>query len=239
MEPTLHEGSQGAAVVDLQRVLNTKVTPIPNLTSDGKFGHYTRDAVVRFQIDNWLVKDGIVGPSTWNALKGRENFVARTTCALVPQPTDTTCWAVATAMTIGGSHPVNAPPGVATTNGLPNDSDLDDFRTTRIFNQYYGLNLMSPQCWLASGLASLISKHGRLLVNTLWNMGSVQSHQGYLGHKGSGGHYRVFVGLRGTEEQATVLIYDPWPPKRGAIYPIDYAKLLRETPGTTYQISFR
>ena len=32
---------------------------------DGIFGPLTRSAVVKFQIDNGLVPDGIVGPRTW------------------------------------------------------------------------------------------------------------------------------------------------------------------------------
>jgi peptidoglycan hydrolase-like protein with peptidoglycan-binding domain len=233
MEPILQQASQGAPVLDLQRLLNTKLTPSPRLAPDGKFGPHTRAAVVRYQDENWLVSDGIVGPSTWNALKGREAFVVRTTCVKVPQPTATTCWAAATAMTLGWRFPVSAPPGVTAANGLPNDSQLDDFPTTTLFNRYYGLTLLAPQSWLPSGLASLIRAHGRLLVNTLWNV------TGYLGHAGSPGHYRVFVGIRGTNECATLLIYDPWPPTQGAIYSIDYAKLISDTPTTTYQISYR
>lgn len=233
MERTLNHGSQGSDVVDLQRLLNVKLRPSANLALDGKFGNHTRDAVIRYQKEYWLMSDGIVGPSTWNALKGREKFMARTTCHLVPQPTPTTCWAAATAMTLGRNTPVNAPPGVSVPNGLPNDSELNNFPTTKRFNQYYGLSLMAPQSWLPSGLASLIRSHGRLLVNTLWNAG------GYVGHTGSAGHYRVFVGARGTEEHATLLIYDPWPPNKGAIYSIDYAKLVRDTSTTTYQISFK
>ncbi|NLI59886.1 MAG: peptidoglycan-binding protein [Clostridiales bacterium] len=59
-------GSVGPEVEFLQRILySIGYDPGP---IDGIFGPLTRSAVVRFQLDNGLVPDGIVGPRTWAAI---------------------------------------------------------------------------------------------------------------------------------------------------------------------------
>lgn len=64
--PILAMGSVGPEVEFLQRILySIGYDPGP---IDGIFGPLTRSAVVRFQLDNGLVPDGIVGPRTWAAI---------------------------------------------------------------------------------------------------------------------------------------------------------------------------
>lgn len=64
--PILAMGSIGPEVEMLQRILfSIGYNPGP---IDGIFGPLTRSAVVRFQLDNGLVPDGIVGPNTWAAI---------------------------------------------------------------------------------------------------------------------------------------------------------------------------
>lgn len=63
--PTLRVMDRGPAVRQLQELLKAQGA---DLTPDGIFGVMTRDAVVRFQADNGLDADGIVGPATWKAL---------------------------------------------------------------------------------------------------------------------------------------------------------------------------
>lgn len=58
--PTLHRGSIGPAVRELQGMLD--------LTTDGIFGPKTEAAVRRFQESRGLTVDGWVGPATWTAL---------------------------------------------------------------------------------------------------------------------------------------------------------------------------
>jgi len=68
----LREGSRGEEVSTLQRELkNRGYFTYPNIT--GYFGPITRDAVIRFQRDNGLLVDGIVGPQTRKALYGQAN----------------------------------------------------------------------------------------------------------------------------------------------------------------------
>jgi putative chitinase len=63
--PVLGRGSQGDAVVQLQDMLRDLNFAV---AIDGDFGPGTEVAVTRFQSENGLAADGIVGPQTWGAL---------------------------------------------------------------------------------------------------------------------------------------------------------------------------
>ncbi|MGR6319819.1 L,D-transpeptidase family protein [Micromonospora soli] len=65
-QPTLRQGSRGAAVTTLQRRLTALHYDVGGV--DGIFGPSTYHAVVAFQKVNSLSRDGIVGPRTWTAL---------------------------------------------------------------------------------------------------------------------------------------------------------------------------
>ena len=66
-DPTLKEGSKGVAVRGLQRRL---IEAGYELEIDGRFGPATEAAVKAYQEANGLDADGIVGPKTWDALRG-------------------------------------------------------------------------------------------------------------------------------------------------------------------------
>jgi putative chitinase len=63
--PVLARGSQGDAVVQLQNLLRDENFAV---AVDGDFGPGTEVAATRFQSENGLTADGIVGPQTWAAL---------------------------------------------------------------------------------------------------------------------------------------------------------------------------
>jgi putative chitinase len=63
--PVLGRGSQGDAVVQLQNMLRDLNFAV---AIDGDFGPGTEVAATRFQSENGLAADGIVGPLTWGAL---------------------------------------------------------------------------------------------------------------------------------------------------------------------------
>lgn len=64
-EPTIQQGSTGAAVRLLQQLLNAHGD---SLAVDGDFGPGTKAAVEAFQHLHRLTVDGVVGPATWHVL---------------------------------------------------------------------------------------------------------------------------------------------------------------------------
>lgn len=65
---TIKLNDRGPEVRKLQLLLNSLVTPRPNLRIDGHFGQRTHQAVVTFQRAKGLTPDGQVGPRTRAAL---------------------------------------------------------------------------------------------------------------------------------------------------------------------------
>lgn len=63
--PVLRRGSEGPEVAKLQTVMRSLAFPI---AIDADFGAATELAVMRFQADNGLESDGVVGPQTWKML---------------------------------------------------------------------------------------------------------------------------------------------------------------------------
>ena len=68
VEGTLRVGDHGPAVEGLQRLLNARLAPSPELDVDGDFGEATRAALNRFQRANGLTPTGVADPSTRKAL---------------------------------------------------------------------------------------------------------------------------------------------------------------------------
>lgn len=67
--PTLRKGSKGSYVTLLQTLLMNKGYKLPKYGADGDFGNETLEAVKRFQEDNGLTVDGVVGTRTWEMLE--------------------------------------------------------------------------------------------------------------------------------------------------------------------------
>lgn len=72
--PVLARGSQGDAVVQLQNLLRGLNFAV---AIDGDFGPGTEVAVTRFQSENGLTADGIVGPQTWGAMDTATSNLAK------------------------------------------------------------------------------------------------------------------------------------------------------------------
>ena len=64
----LQMGASGRLVEDLQRTLNDRLKPSPDLSVDGEFGPITHSAVERFQKQRQLDVTGVVEAATWEAL---------------------------------------------------------------------------------------------------------------------------------------------------------------------------
>lgn len=68
--PTLKNGSKGSVTKSLQILLIGRGYSCGSCGADGDFGNGTMTAVKKFQKNNGLTVDGIVGPATWNKLLG-------------------------------------------------------------------------------------------------------------------------------------------------------------------------
>jgi D-alanyl-D-alanine carboxypeptidase (penicillin-binding protein 5/6) len=67
-EGTLRLGDTGPAVEGLQRLLNARLSPSPELDADGDFGPATQAAITRFQRANGLSPTGLADEATRKAL---------------------------------------------------------------------------------------------------------------------------------------------------------------------------
>ena len=67
MDSILRQGSKGSAVAELQQLLQSKGFYSGKI--DGDFGAGTTNAVLKFQKENGLVPDSIVGSSSWAKLR--------------------------------------------------------------------------------------------------------------------------------------------------------------------------
>jgi serine-type D-Ala-D-Ala carboxypeptidase (penicillin-binding protein 5/6) len=66
--PILKTGAAGLLVESLQRTLNKKLDPLPDIGVDGDFGGQTEEAVKEFQRRHKLPETGAVDAKTWEAL---------------------------------------------------------------------------------------------------------------------------------------------------------------------------
>ncbi len=142
---TLMAGVTGKLVEDLQRTLNARMKPSPELSIDGDFGPATKAAVVRFQETNKLNSDGVVDDRVWNALGA-----LLTSDPPVPAPEIVNREVLPTV----AADPLTGPPHVtckawAVANGKTGellwgsneDQPLDFASTTKIMTAYVVLNL--------------------------------------------------------------------------------------------------
>jgi len=64
----LKKGAEGQLVQAVQRTLNARMSPSPNLSEDGDFGPATESAVRAFQVAQKLTVSGVVNAETFKAL---------------------------------------------------------------------------------------------------------------------------------------------------------------------------
>jgi peptidoglycan hydrolase-like protein with peptidoglycan-binding domain len=82
MDSILRQGSKGSAVSELQQLLQSKGFYSGKI--DGDFGAGTTNAVLKFQKENGLVSDGIVGSSSWAKLRAGIPTLAQGLPTLLP-----------------------------------------------------------------------------------------------------------------------------------------------------------
>jgi hypothetical protein len=218
---TVRQGSKGAAVKLLQRLLNLKHGKNV-LSEDGILGPKTAGELKAFQSKQRLLADGIAGPRSWRALGIKIEIDHPVT--LFPQPTNMTCWSAAATMLFQNTMSVG--PGRAAlgaTGGL-----ASDHWNIAVFARDLGLTLHAPMSWSVQGFAGLLGR-GPLWVGGVQPLGSPTAVQS--------GHVVVVGSMWGTgEADGTLLqIYDPWPPGVGSIYGTFYGERIADAPlWTTY-----
>ena len=233
-------GSRGNEVKTVQTQLNARLKSSPRLLTDGVYGPRTRNAVLSFQHDNWLVEDGEAGECTWNALLNLETYTPILySIPFIPQPTTSTCWATSAAMLTNSTVAAviaRTPNDLILADGsLNNFSDTNDPVTSATrFARANSLRLVgAAQSWLPRGLVSMLMG-GPLMFDMLWSM------QDYVQGNGSSGHMIAVVGIRGDDDASgvgtTLRIYDPWPPNKGKKYSVGYFQWMQQLPTRTYHI---
>lgn len=232
-------GSRGPLVTELQRALNSRLRPSPNLVTDGVFGANTERAVKAFQAENWLVVDGQAGVCTQNALYGAEAYApVLHRIPFIPQPTNTTCWAASTAMMTNSTVPAvkaRTPQDMWSDQaGLFNSSASDDAMTSgNRYARIHGLRCNPPMSWSLGRLKGALQR-GPMMFDMLWNSSD------YVAGRGSSGHMICVVAIRGDNDQSgagtTLRLHDPWSPGVGKRMSVNAAKWLNEVPTRTYRV---
>lgn len=80
--PTIRKGSKGDYVKEAQTMLYNLGYNLGTYGIDGDFGKATETAVKEFQMDHGLVKDGVIGPLTWDALQKASDKISAPSTSL-------------------------------------------------------------------------------------------------------------------------------------------------------------
>jgi len=234
--PLLRRGSKNTYVADVQAELNTVVTPYPGLVVDGIFGWRTQQAVKRFQAQNPpLAVDGIVGPNTHGVLfpNGDPQPIFHP-IRMIAQPTETSCWAAATAMMTGTSvkQVINSTPdsmirddGTLKNHSGGNNGIIEGTRYARL----HGLRCNPPMTWTPALLRNTL-RQTPLMFDMLWDDAA------YTNNRPSQGHMVVAAGCTGIGANMQITVYDPYPARRGTRRLVDYGEWVRTTPAQAYRV---
>lgn len=241
MPATVQSGSRGFDVAIVQLQLNLKGAT-PKLNVDGAFGPLTRTATVAFQSKSALAADGIVGPKTHAALSQGLRITSHNHgMSLIPQPTDSTCWAASTAMMTRSNVPAvvaKTPPDmIASDGGLLNSSESDQAIVTGTrYGNIHGLRCSPPMSWGVGAFVAAIQR-SPLMIDMLWRADE------YIKGNGSPGHMVVVSAVVSDLDPAGatthLLILDPWKPNVGRYYWVEYQRWILEVPTRTYRVFSR
>jgi len=121
---------------------------------------------------------------------------------LVPQPTDTTCWAASMAMVVGTRDRQSVTAAtIAQAAGMTITDGYGWGDIQKAVGQW-NLNQLGPACALPSAWAEMLQAHGPIWIVEI----------------GAPYHAVVVTGVEGdgTPEGTTILVNNPWPPNSGA-----------------------
>ena len=244
-QPLLQYGSKGKSVVELQELLNKWILredgshDFRYCKPDGDFGPNTLGIVRSYQLSMFLLKDGIVGSKTWNALLGLEMYNCfDLPTPFVPAPNPLQCWAGATAMELRQSGPnTTQPPGVAfetvggALGGLENsDANMKKFAAHHGFQMFASADALS-----CLQLINLVDQFGRLMLNIKGVDSNMQN------GSPDDSHLVNLVGARGNGQPSgtTITIYNPSASiGDGRVITASYQYLKSKYPKLTYQVFY-
>lgn len=239
---TVKLGSKGFDVAVVQLLLNMKLAPSTKVSVDGDFGPRTRQAAVAFQRRSALAADGIVGPKTYAALSNGARIRSKNHgMALIPQPTNTTCWAASTAMmtrsTVAAVVAKTPTDMLASDGGLLNSSESDQAVVSGAkYGRIHGLKCHPPMSWSVAAFVSEIER-SPLMIDTLWNSTD------YVQGNGSPGHMVVVSAVVSDNNPVGngthLLTLDPWRPNQGKYHWVEYQKWVNDVPTRTYRVFTR
>ena len=168
-------GAMGPLVKTLQRTLNERLTPSPDLALDGDFGPATERAVIAFQTSCDLTASGVVDKHTWQALGSLV-----TDDEEVPAPDVVNSQVLATRP----RDPIDGPPHVTckswvivdadsgdVVDGCDADKPLDMASTTKIMTAYVVLK----QCQRNPSLLDEMIVFSKRADETIGSTSGVQS----------------------------------------------------------------
>jgi D-alanyl-D-alanine carboxypeptidase (penicillin-binding protein 5/6) len=174
-ERMLRLGASGELVEALQRTLNARLDPSPDLSVDGDFGPMTEAAVRRFQRWKQLEPDGVVNSATWQALG-----TLLEQDAPVPDPQTVN----AESLPLAPADSLDAPPWVTAKAwvvadardgkilwGHRHDQPLDQASTTKIMTAYLVLKLAERDAaeseTKAATATEAVTKANKVLAETV------------------------------------------------------------------------
>jgi hypothetical protein len=214
---TLVQGSRDPEVALLQRLLNLRLSPSPSLIEDNLFGPKTATALKKFQSLNQLTQDGVAGSNSWRKL-GLTTDINQPVIRFA-QPTNMSCWSAAATMVMGNMSVGPGRAALSSSGGLKVEPE-----NIQTFARGLGLNMEYPLSWTVQGLAGLLRR------GPLWVAGAQPS------------LHAVVIGAMwgdGTPNGTAMLIYDPWPPNVGGVYPAFYGARLQQFPLMTMYVLHR
>jgi len=214
-------GSSGEPVKEIQMKLKQRLISSFWLPEDGFFGQETERAVMEFQRSEWLIEDGVVEATTWNALMGTEEiWPILHQVPFIAQENDSQCYAACTAMITQSSIPevINRVPSTLfSEEGLRNYPEYSyqaAYEKMEEFAFAFGLEYQLFSQSLTPAAIYPILAEGPAMVEIPENPRT------FFQGEGSEGHWVVLAGIRGginaSGEETLVRVYDPWPSGQGA-----------------------
>lgn len=225
-------GSSGEDVLAIKRKLVELgflvSLPDRNDPEYDNFNEEIKKAVISFQTGEWLIENGVVDITTWNALMGRETYLPFFhPVNLCAQPDENSCWKACLRMISGMSllqAEEETPRHLFDERGLYNFSQPSGMTMTEASIEFAGAHglrfMVFSQKPLHTDIYRLVAE-GPVMIET--EVGRSRRLR-----EGFNSHWVVIADIRGDNDPsgqgAVVRIYDPEPVNQGSVYSEIYGK---------------